>query len=576
MGRNTHGAKHRKVSVPEPAAAPEPDTAAAAAAGEDDDAEDPSLVAEAQAQADAGPADALDIEATRNARRAAKKGKREARRAAEAAAKAAAASRGEPPLLTPKEARRAARAAAIAATAAAKAAKAAAWAAAQPPPAAPAPAPVAAATALPLPPAVDSNAAAVGDGASLAEPAAPAPQPADAKPKPLLVFAGGLPFSHTPDDITSLFAVHEVAVSKVEQLTFSDSGRFRGMATLTLADDASFHKSLALNGLTLEAGTTLTVKRAKPRSASGGAADGEGDPGAAAGRKRKAATAASPLPLDEASPVVYCGNLSHEVDEASLAAAFPPACGEPLRITWGIDPESGMFRGYAHVAFGSAEAAAAAVGACDGAQLLGRPMRVAHEARRAVPRRGAATAEATAAEGGGVKGGGEGEQFVPAGVASPVPPPGCLRAYVTGLSYSSEAASAETALRAAFPGAASVKLGFDKTSGAFRGFAHITFSTPAACAAAIDAASSDGGVSVAGRRLRAEASIEKQLQAPPAAAKGVTAQAKGGAKRGGVGGGADGAKGGGRKPRGGDAARDALAAKGAVESDDATVPAMAA
>ena len=168
-----------------------------------------------------------------------------------------------------------------------------------------------------------------------------------------------------------------------------------------------------------------------------------------------------------------------------------------------------------------------------------------------MPRRGAATAEAAAAGGGEGGGGGEGETPATAGVASPAAPPGCLRAYITGLSYSSEAASAETALRTAFPGAASVKLGFDKTSGAFRGFAHITFATPAACAAAIDAAASDGGVCVAGRRLRVEASIEKQLRAPPAAAKAVTVEAKGGAKRGGGGGGADGAKGGGRKPRGG-------------------------
>jgi hypothetical protein len=79
-----------------------------------------------------------------------------------------------------------------------------------------------------------------------------------------------------------------------------------------------FHAALALNGIEME-DRVLTIKRAKGKllPESGGGAGGGG--GAA-----KAPPA--PLPLDTTSRVVYVGNLSWEVDEESLGAAFEARC----------------------------------------------------------------------------------------------------------------------------------------------------------------------------------------------------------------------------------------------------------
>ena len=71
---------------------------------------------------------------------------------------------------------------------------------------------------------------------------------------------------------------------------------------------AGFHAALALNGIEME-DRVLTIKRAKAKAADAGKP--------AVGRAPPA-----PLPLDTSSRVVYVGNLSWEVDEESLSAAF--------------------------------------------------------------------------------------------------------------------------------------------------------------------------------------------------------------------------------------------------------------
>jgi hypothetical protein len=83
---------------------------------------------------------------------------------------------------------------------------------------------------------------------------------------------------------------------------------------MTRVTPLGFHAALALNGIEME-DRVLTIKRAKGKMLpeSGGAGGGAG--GAA-----KAPPV--PLPLDTTSRVVYVGNLSWEVDEESLGAAF--------------------------------------------------------------------------------------------------------------------------------------------------------------------------------------------------------------------------------------------------------------
>ena len=144
------------------------------------------------------------------------------------------------------------------------------------------------------------------------------------------------------------------------------------------------------------------------------------------------------------------------------------------------------------MAFATAEDAAAAQQR-NGADVLGRPMRVAPEVKRLVPR-GAAAAGAVAPEAAAPPAG---------GIAS------ASRAYVTGLPYDAEPAAVEAALRAAFAGCGAgpqrVRLGLDRDSGAFRGYAHVDF----ADAAAMDAALALSGTVVCGRAARVTRAVDK-------------------------------------------------------------------
>lgn len=166
------------------------------------------------------------------------------------------------------------------------------------------------------------------------------------------------------------------------------------------------------------------------------------------------------------------------------------------------------------MAFATAEDAAAAQQR-NGADVLGRPMRVAPEVKRLVPRGAAAAGEAAP------------EAAAPhaGGVAS------ASRAYVTGLPYDAEPAAVEAALRAAFAGcgggAQRVRLGLDRDSGAFRGYAHVDF----ADAAAMDAALALSGAVVCARAARVARAVDKPekagLQQRPPAARGGRGPARG-------------------------------------------------
>ena len=531
MGRNTHGAKHRlrkEAAAAEAAAAAEVPpvrrTQPGAAPRGDDDDDDDELDVDADelaaAQRDTVPADLDDISFAREQRRREKKDKRAQRRAAEEAAKEAARAQGlepqvrvlprcrekQPPCChlcplpclltrlpatrlrrtqpTPKEHRRLERQRQQAAREAAKEAKRKEWAErvaggdAAPAAVSAQAAPPAAATAGPV---ADSNTA--GEAAvSLSQ----------------TVFVCGLPWNCTATDIASVFQPHG-AVAEVERLVVSSTGEFDGMAMVRLADEPSFHACLALNGLPLDDSVdppvVLSVKRAKSKAAtdalqtrtSEAAAMLPSVPHGAPPVSRKQHTA--PLEVDAQSRVVYVGNLSFEVDEEVLRSAFPELGIET--ITWGCaDPaDPATFKGYAHVCFTTHDHAAAATRS-NGADLLGRPMRIAFEVPRRKPRTQA-------------------EHDAAAAAVSAARPEGATRAYVTGLPYDAEPAAAEAALTAALPGIQRVKLGFDATSGAFRGYAHLEFGTTAELDAAVGAVSTV----VLGRKVTITYAKEKAM--PP-------------------------------------------------------------
>jgi hypothetical protein len=145
----------------------------------------------------------------------------------------------------------------------------------------------------------------------------------------------------------------------------------------------------------------------------------------------------------------------------------------------------------------------------NGTQLLGRPMRVAPEVKRVVPRGAGDTGDAAA------DGATAAAATATAATAS-LRPEGATRAYVTGLAYDADLPALEAALREAFAacgekGVVRVKLGCDRNTSAFRGYAHLDFAdTPS-----LDAAVARSGALVLGRVVRVTHAQEK---ARPAAA----------------------------------------------------------
>jgi len=484
MGKNTHGAKHRRRKEEAQAAAAAAAEEKLAGPGQTPDEDELPQVNEAQeadiddealaeAHRAAGvPADVDDITAEREQRRLQKKAKRNERRAAEAAEKEAAVKEGRPVPLTPKEQRRVDRQQQQAAREAAKQARLDARLARE----AAGPEQRDAAP-------TKTHAAAVPATA----PASAAPPQPDANDLSLTIFVAGLPFESVRD-IAGVFTAHG-AVAHVSRLLRPDTGEFSGMALMRLADDASFHACLALNGLALDdaSAVTLSVKRAKSKPAAEAIATHVKEDMPTVGEEQHklqvaAVKHAAPLQVDAQSRVVYVGNLHFDVDEDSLRGAFPDLPIEA--ITWGLaDPaDPSTFRGYAHVRFATHSDAQRAT-ELNGSDVLGRPMRIAFEVPRRKPR----------------------EEEHRQGDAVPTPPESATRAYVTGLAYDVDTNAATAALMAVLPGAQRVKLGFDAATGAFRGYAHIEFTTPEQLAAVVKV----GSASVLGRTVKVTYSKEK-------------------------------------------------------------------
>ena len=83
---------------------------------------------------------------------------------------------------------------------------------------------------------------------------------------------------------------------------------------------------------------------------------------------------------------IYVGNLSYEVDDAALRAAFEPY-GEVASAQVITDRDTGRPRGFGFVEMPSSEEAKAAIAALNGTDLMGRALNV-NEARPRTERRG--------------------------------------------------------------------------------------------------------------------------------------------------------------------------------------------
>jgi RNA recognition motif-containing protein len=72
---------------------------------------------------------------------------------------------------------------------------------------------------------------------------------------------------------------------------------------------------------------------------------------------------------------IYVGNLSYEVTEADLTAVFAEY-GSVKRVQLPSDRETGRLRGFGFVEMGAESEEAAAIEALDGAEWMGRDLKV--------------------------------------------------------------------------------------------------------------------------------------------------------------------------------------------------------
>ena len=98
------------------------------------------------------------------------------------------------------------------------------------------------------------------------------------------IYVGNLNYDTGEDALRDLFAEHG-EVEEVAIITDRDTGRPRGFAFVTMADDEAGRAAIeAVNGQEID-GRTLTVNEARPRSGDrGGGGDSGGGAGGYSGR----------------------------------------------------------------------------------------------------------------------------------------------------------------------------------------------------------------------------------------------------------------------------------------------------
>ena len=172
---------------------------------------------------------------------------------------------------------------------------------------------------------------------------------------------------------------------------------------------------------------------------------------------------------------VFVGNLSYDIDDDTLKKAFA-SCGEVTSIRWGMDRETGDFKGYGHVEFSETEATDKAV-AMAGEMVLGRAIRVDFAKGSSSPRK---------------SGGKSARGYKPESAK----PDGCNTIFVGNLSFN----ITEDAVWEAFGACGEVtrvKLATDRETGEYRGFGHVEFSSTEAVDVAVDKVA---GTKIAGRK----------------------------------------------------------------------------
>jgi nucleolin len=191
----------------------------------------------------------------------------------------------------------------------------------------------------------------------------------------------------------------------------------------------------------------------------------------------------SAAPSAEATCEVFMGNLSFQIDEASLQEAFK-SCGTISSCKWLEDRETGKFKGCGFITFASPEDAAKAV-AMNGTEVLGRAIKCDFS------------------QGKKPSAGGAGGKFEPKPQSAK--PAGCTTLFCGNLSFDID----DDKMKAFFKDCgevSSIRWLTDKESGQFKGCGFVEFSDPDS---SLDKAAKLNGKDCCGRAIRIDFSAPR-------------------------------------------------------------------
>ncbi|MED6207854.1 hypothetical protein PIB30_039490 [Stylosanthes scabra] len=170
---------------------------------------------------------------------------------------------------------------------------------------------------------------------------------------PTKVYVGGIPYYSTEDDIRSYFESCGT-ITEVDCMCFPESGKFRGIAIISFKTEAAAKRALALDGADM-GGLFLKIQPYK------------------ATRVNKDKVSDFAPKIVEGYNRIYVGNLSWDITEEELKKFFSNCNIASLRF--GMDKDTGEFRGYAHVDFSDSQSLKTAL-TMDQKVLSGRPVKI--------------------------------------------------------------------------------------------------------------------------------------------------------------------------------------------------------
>ncbi|XP_048135323.1 phragmoplastin interacting protein 1 isoform X2 [Rhodamnia argentea] len=182
------------------------------------------------------------------------------------------------------------------------------------------------------------------------------------------VYVGGIPYYSSEDDIRSYFESCGT-ITEIDCMTFPESGKFRGIAIIGFKTEAAAKRALALDGSDM-GGLFLKIQPYKAN--------------------RATKTSEFTPPIVEGYNRIYIGNLSWDITEDDVRKFFSDCSISSIRF--GMDKETGEFRGYAHVDFSDSLSMAMAI-KLNQQVLCGRPVKI----MSAIPKEGVKSSARTVA-----------------------------------------------------------------------------------------------------------------------------------------------------------------------------------